>query len=151
METCNSGNWLASLGRCHRSGTTMPMQQYPMSVGARLLEAGHMDLLWAAEDYDLLRLGCVAFSRRDSDTRTRCCALCHQPGVSMPHILAECAALAQLRESFLARVDPDWSIKLRFALWGDWPATVLNPHVSLSRLIESVKYVASVVQSLRSV
>ena len=68
----------------------------------------------------------------------------------MAHILGESLVVSQPREVFLSNVDSDWSIKLRLALHGDWPAAVLNPHVDLSRLVEAVRYVGRVVQALRA-
>ena len=115
-------------------------------MGARLVEADHLDLLWAAGDFDSMRLGAIALSKLDASTKLRSCSLCQQEVASISHILAECTALVQFRDDFLKRVDPDWSVQLRLAVWGDWPAAVLNPHLSLSRLIESVRFVSSIVQ-----
>ena len=37
-------------------------QQFPLRVGARLMEADELHLLWAAADFDLLRIGLISVS-----------------------------------------------------------------------------------------
>ena len=73
-------------------------QQFPCNAGARLLSAGGMDALQAADQLDRLRLG-IGHGRH---LNNRNCILCGSSPAGLAHILAECTVLRPARQVFLA-------------------------------------------------
>jgi len=114
-----------------------------VSVGQRLREADHPDHLYAAIDYDKLRIGLVQSAQ---GPRRSVCMLCHSLNHGLSHLLGECVVVHVARVGFLNEIDEQWAAQLKAAPAGDWPVVVLNPHQPISRLVASVNFVSQVVK-----
>ena len=123
----------------------------PISVGSRLLDAGHLHLLRAAADFDLLRIGALKISLAVPEGNARRCILCGSQCQVLPHLLAACASTEDARLHFLATVDASFAGALRAAPQGDWPAVVLSPSLGEARLVAVVTYCGEVVRMLKAV
>ena len=124
-------------------------QHSPVSVGQRLLEADHLDHLYAAIDFDKLRIGLVSLSCQSAQgPRRSVCMLCHSLNHGLSHLLGECVVVHVARVGFLNEIDEQWAAQLKAAPAGDWPVVVLNPHQLISRLVASVNFVSQVVKLL---
>lgn len=148
LETRSIMAWrvaLASKGGC---APHLLAQQCPVSVGERLLEGGHLNMLYAATDFDKLRAGLVRVSVAGLD-RVRACRLCHAREHGLAHVLGACPAVRTARQDFLNAVDRAWACQMMGAELGDWPVALLNPHMMLTRLPASVHYVSQIVQALQ--
>jgi len=121
-------------------------QQFPCSAGGRLLDAGYLDKLRDADVWESFRL-CLGVG---SSVKKRPCILCNGPIVGNAHFLAECPAVLQQRQFFLASVEPLFADRLAAAPPGDWPSVLLSPHIELNRLALVVSFCAQIMDALGS-
>ena len=141
--------WLRSLRSLDVVSPHILSQKHPVSVGGRLLDLGRLDLLRAAADFDLLRIGALRLSLAVPGGAQRRCMLCGALGGGVAHALATCVAGVAAREVFLVTVDRSLSDQLRAALEGDWPVVLLSPHQGFDRLVAAVLFAAELVHALR--
>ena len=100
----------------------MRAQVCPLSVGRVLLDHDRLDLLWDAEAFDALRLGCTGVGITSAGSRFKTCKLCGVRVQGLAHILAECEFLREERRRFLTSCGGKWDAILQGAPAGDWPA-----------------------------
>ena len=150
LEQRSTLSWRAQLVSSNRCPPTALLQEFPISVGARLFEENQLSLLWAVPDFDLLRTGQVSVTRAvRCHSCEKLCKMCDQKvGDSLVHVLALCPVVHTHRARFLDCLRTEDAIVLQQSLPGDWPIIVLNPHQVLERLAASVEFVSAVVQQI---
>ena len=128
------------------------LQEFPMSVGARLMEADELQLLWAATDFDLLRIGLISVAQPHPTKRSRqICRLCkHESSHGLIHLCAEFRAVSHYREDYLSCLPSDLSSQMWLTLQADWLAVVFNPHQDLKALVASVKFCGGLVSDIKN-
>ena len=151
LEQRSCEAWLHSMRAVSAVGPHLLGQHFPISVGARLLDAGHLHLLRAAADFDLLRIGALRISLAVPGSNARRCILCGSQDQILPHLLAACTSTEDARVVFLATVDASLAVALRAAPQGDWPAVVLSPSQGQTCLVAAVEYCAKLVLMLKAV
>ena len=149
LEHRSKLEWVNALRASPNAGAHLQAQMHPVSVGDRLLELGRLDLLWAAADFDLLRLGILRVSLSVPGRRERRCIICGSDGWGLDHLLANCSASDDARLLFLASIDRPLAASLGMALEGDWSTTVLSPRSEPRRLVAAVRFAAEIVYMLR--
>ena len=139
--------WRASVVSGGARGVEILTQEFPLSIGQRLLDAGHLGFLADADLWDKLRLGLVEVSTLVPDTlrRTRCCVLCGGAEYGFSHLLAGCAVVAGARITFLSEVGAPGLVSAPAA---DWVGYVFSPHQPLARLQASVVFCARIAREI---
>jgi len=128
----------------------MRAQVHPISVGRVLLDHDRLDLLWEAEAFDALRLGCPGVGYTDVGSKCKICKLCGVKVQGVAHILAECESLREERRCFLSACGGKWGYVLQGAPAGDWPTAVLSPHSGVHELAAAVQFGGAVMKKLRA-
>ena len=121
-------------------------QQFPCSVGGRLLDAGHLTALKESDAWDSFRLSLGAAQL----LKRRPCVLCSGLEAGHAHTLAACSVLCQDRAMFLANVDAGFAARMASAPPGDWPSVLLSPHLELDRLKVVVSFCARIMEALKT-
>jgi hypothetical protein len=149
FERSSTQAWVNALRALPMTGAHLYAQLHVVSVGDRLMELGRLDLLHAAADFDLFRLGVLRISTKVPGGRHRRCIMCGSCSSGMDHLLASCTAGDDARWQFVTSVDRAFAASLGEALEGDWSPTVLSPHLEPTRLVAAVRFVAELVFMLR--
>jgi hypothetical protein len=142
-------SWLQSIRSSHLDKLHLLSQHGPSSGAARLLDAGSLDLLSAADDWDKFRLGLVPLAHGSGQAGV--CLLCGSGDHGDAHLLASCTSLVSQRRHFLSLVDGEWAFALQLAPPPDWSTSLLSAHLELSRLGPAVQYVSNIVSELKTI
>ena len=139
--------WFKQLRTSHATHLHLLAQHGPTSAGARLLAAGDLVLLQAADDWERLRLGliqCVAIP-----SVSKCCKLCGMLNADLSHLLASCSFLSPARACFLSSCDAAWLRLLRDAPEAEWVTALCSADIDLPRLRTAVIYASHAVAALK--
>ena len=113
------------------------VQQFPCSAGGRLLAAGFLTHLHAADAWECFRLSIGA----EVALRKGPCLLCGGRDFGHVHVLASCPMLWTARQHFSSSVDALFVGQLTAAPSGDW---------ELNRLAHAVEFCASIIEWLKN-
>ena len=122
----------------------MRAQRWPLSVGARFLDADRLEVLHEVDVFDKFRLGLGPSASVVLDSGERRCSVCLRDEYGLIHQLAICPGSDQARCVYLLRIDAESRRALVNALPGDWPCFALSPHQGLRNMDAAVKFVAEI-------
>ena len=131
---------MQALAQRHLDSLFLLAQPGPVSAGGRLLDAGFLSSLHAADDFDRFRLGLVCKFNMMGDIKV--CCLCKGLVHGASHLLASCSAVLLERRNFLSKIRRSWSDSLSAAADTDWSTSILSADIHLDVLNAVSKMVA---------
>ena len=146
-ESCAS--WKLALHSLQGVGAHLLVQHFPLSVGARLLDAGCLQLLFAAAAFDELRISAFPLSLPIPCGGGRRCIACGSVDYGLAHLLAVCSAGHAARGAMLRALHREVADSLRIAPAGDWPPSLLTPHLPSEQLPIVVVFAQALVEIIR--